>query len=263
MQLPRLLTLAGRRNPSVDSPVFVMGCGRSGTHWLGRILGSHPDILAGIEVKGIFDVATQIALDPSQKQHLFPRLIRRYRRAVRRARPRRYADKSHPTLWFAEMLADEFPKARFVAIQRSPYATVNSMLQHAGVTRWTTMWREWTLPNHFLGITEELAAEYDGLPLAAKHALRWCSHARRVQELEASLGDGMLVVEYEKLHSEPAAQLRSLQAFLNLVRPFPEPPIKRFSLERWRKELSPSDREAIDEVLRRAGNVQYGARVAQ
>ena len=34
-------------------PIFVIGTGRSGTHWIGYILAAHPDIRATIEVSPI------------------------------------------------------------------------------------------------------------------------------------------------------------------------------------------------------------------
>lgn len=123
------------RSPS-SRKVFILGTGRSGTHWLGYILESHPDCVATIETRGIFRRVTRMALDPTLRPRLLPGLLRRYRLRHALAVPSHYVDKSHPNLWLAEALADAFDDALFVGIVRNPYATVASMLRHEGVLEW-------------------------------------------------------------------------------------------------------------------------------
>jgi len=229
--------------------VFVLGCGRSGTHWLGHILASHPDVAATVEKPALFDLVTRMALDPRTRPALFPELVRRYRREHLAVLPRWYADKSHPNLWLAEDLARAFPRARFVAIQRGPHATVASMLVHKGVLSWHRRWREFPVPNRFLGISVEEAPTYDSLPAAVKCALRWRSHAEETARLEGALPERLLLVRYEALIRETWDQLRRLQQFLGLEQPFPTPPVQADSLDRWRTQLTPEQVSQIDAVV--------------
>ncbi len=231
--------------------IFVIGTGRSGTHWLGHILDSHPAISTTFEAEGIFEAVTEMALDPSKKPKLLPSLLHRYETEHARARPRHYADKSHPNLWIAEDLADAFREAVFIGIQRDAYATVASMLRHAGVTAWHDRWREFPLPNAFLGIRVEHAQTYDSLSHAAKCALRWKAHAERMQKMKAVLGRRLLVVSYESLVREPDVSVRSIQAFLGLERSFPAPAPLSESLGKWRLQLSNVD---IDEIRSAVGH---------
>lgn len=226
-----------------------MGCGRSGTHWLGHILDSHPDILATIEKPKIFHRVTALALNPSRKKELLPGLLRLYRKEVRRAHPKRYADKSHPTIWFAEELAEAFPSAMFVGIQRSAYGTIASMIRHTGVTEWTEQWREFPLPNKFLGIDELWSDDYDSLSLAAKHALRWKAHKDRLISLKATLGSRMHLLDYEQMQKDINTRLSELVEFLQLNEPFPIPEVKTESLTKWRQHLSEQDIEEINSLL--------------
>lgn len=230
--------------------IFVLGTGRSGTHWLGYILGAHPDIHATIEKPPIFPWVTRMALDPSTRAALMPKLLRRYDQEHVLVAPRHYADKSHPTIWIAEDLAAAFPTARFIGIVRDPYGTVASMLRHEGVMRWIHRWREFPVPNRFLGITEAVAPTYESMHIAGRCALRWRAHHERMTELRPRLGDRMLVLSYEALQTETASELDRIARFLDLGTPIPTPEIKRQSLDQWRDQLDAESLAAIDDVCR-------------
>jgi len=112
----------------VSKKIFIIGTGRSGTHWVARTLAEHREIRATIEVKSAFDWVTRMALDPATRKRLFPRLVRYYRYQHFISVPCHYMDKSHPNIWLADQLAETFSDAVFIGMQRNPYATVASML---------------------------------------------------------------------------------------------------------------------------------------
>lgn len=238
----------------LNGPVFVMGCGRSGTHWLGRILDSHPDITTSFEEAGTFDLVTRLVLRPSESSRTLPRLIKNYYRHTRSVAPKLYADKSHPTMWMAEELHRVFPNALFLGIERNPYATVASMIRHAGVTRWTVDWRKYEIPNRFLGISDDIAPRYDSLSLVEKHALRWTSHARRMRELRSSLDARMHLVVYESLHIDIDHELDKLQHFLGVSTPFPVPTTRSNSLDKWKEELREHEVQSIRDIVKAEGH---------
>lgn len=229
---------------SPTRPVFVIGTGRSGTHWLGYSLGSHPEIFATIEAKPMFSLATRMALNPNLEGRLFKRLVMTYHWQLLKASPRLYIDKTHPNIWLAEKLKRAFPKALFIGIERNPYATVASMMKHAGVSAWHRRWQEFPIPNRFLGITSEIAETYDSVPFASQCALRWLAHHNRMNELKSALKNDLLVISYELFAHNPVDTVRSLKTFLKLHEPIPVPEVKIESLGKWKAQLS--DAELID-----------------
>lgn len=229
--------------------VFVLGTGRSGTHWIAYVLQAHPQIRATIEKEPMFSWATQMALDPSMKQALFPKLVRRYRWEHFVSAPAHYVDKSHPNMWLAEELATVFEDALFVGIERGVYATVASMLKHKGVLEWHRNWQKFPIPNAFLGITSGMAEYYDKLPLAAKCSFRWKSHRERMRSLKTKLKGRLLVIQYEELIQNTGTNLQKLETFLDLDAPIPIPRINRESLDKWKNQLTDSEIEQIASVL--------------
>ena len=232
--------------------IFILGTGRSGTHWIGHILEAHPDVRATVEQEPMWGWVKRMAVDPSSRPKLYPKLARRYRRQHHLSAPGHYLDKSHPNIWIAERLAASFDDARFVGIIRNPYATVASMLRHMGVQGWHDRWREFPVPNDFLGIAEADVVSYEGLPLATKCAMRWASHRDRMGVLERVLGERLMVVQYEQLMTETRPLLDELAAFLSLTSPLPMPEIREASLDKWKDQLTEAEVEQIQRVVEAA-----------
>lgn len=235
--------------PPRSAKIFVLGTGRSGTHWIGWILEAHPDIHVNVEKPPIFPWVTQMALDPKQRPSLLPKVIRQYMIEHALVAPKQFVDKSHPNLWLARDLAEAFPEARFVGVRRSVYGTVASMLKHEGVMRWIHNWKRFPVPNQFLGIGEDDIATYEDRSLAARCAMRWLSHSRELDALTSALGDKYIVVDYENLQKDTEAELYALSVFLDLKSPLPIPNVKRESLDRWQNDLSKEQIADIETVL--------------
>lgn len=230
-------------------PIFIVGTGRSGTHWLGHILDSHPDLLVSIEQQPMFGWSKSMALDAALIPDLLPKLVQRYQYARAASLPQRYADKSHPNLWFAAELAQQFPGARFVGVSRGAHAVVASMLRHRGVQRSIERWQEFPLPNRFLGISETNRERYAQMNLVQRCTVRWLAHQQQLTHLNRSLGDGFALMSYEALMLDTPDQLAQLQQFLSLEQPFPASRVKASSLDKWRSQLSPTQIAQIDELL--------------
>ena len=231
-QLKHLLGISPTR------PVFVIGTGRSGTHWLGYSLGDHPEVRATVEIQPMFGWSTRMALNSKLERKLFGRLVLAYKWQLLKSAPRLYLDKTHPNIWIAEKLKKAFPKSLFVGIERNPYATVASMMKHKGVSAWHRRWREFPIPNRFLGITAELANTYDSIPLASQCAMRWLAHHDRMKELRSILGNDLIVIPYESFANDTETQIHGLQQFVGLKIPIPIPDVKTDSLHKWKEQLS-------------------------
>jgi hypothetical protein len=230
-------------------PVFVLGTGRSGTHWVAEILEHHPEIHALIEKPPIFHWVTEMAIDPLAEKQLFEPLVRRYRLEAASRRRRRLLDKSHPNIWLAEALAETFPKAQFIGVLRDVFGTVASSLRHKGVRYWAEHWNQYPVPNRFLGITMENLDAYAEMSLAARCAVRWRAHLHRLDELESRLGERMIRLRYHELQTNTHAELDRLQGFLGLKKQIPFPDIKTDSLDRWKQELSQEQVADIRDVV--------------
>jgi hypothetical protein len=226
---------------------FIIGCGRSGTTWLGRVLAASEGFRVTIEQQPIFHLVDRMALDFRERRSLMDHLIRLYEQEIARSIPRTYVDKSHQNIWLAELLLDAFPDARFLGIERSPYGTIASMLRHNGVLAHFQRWQLYPIPNRHIGLASDLVERYDALPLVAKCALRWREHHRRINELRAALGDRLLVVEYERCIRDLHSNVRFLSDFLG--RKIVTPPVAVAPLTKWREILSSQDQHLIDEIV--------------
>ena len=193
----------------------------------------------------MFRWATQMAVDASTEAQLLPKLLRAYRWQLFLSTPRIYLDKSHPNIWLAEHLLQAFPNALFLGIERNPFATVASMLRHGGVSAWHRRWRDFPIPNRFLGITTDLANRYDELTLPQQCAYRWLAHHRRLNELRRTMTDRLCVIQYEHLANETKESMEQLQTFLKLPSPIAEPVVASDSLHKWKRQLT---RNQIDEI---------------
>jgi hypothetical protein len=229
--------------------VFVVGSGRSGTHWAGYTLDAHPRIHTTVEDPKVFSLVTSAALDPARERKNLPRILRFYRRQLRRARPSHYADKSHPNLWLARPLAEAFGgRARFLAVERNPFGVAASSLKHKGVRAWHERWREFPVPNRFLGITHELAARYDELTPVQQFAHRWLSHHNEMQRLLTDLPGRILAIDYDAMIDDYDAGARQVFEFIG-VEPVPvEMEVRSGSRDRWREELSSEEIAQIEEI---------------
>jgi hypothetical protein len=241
--------LKGLSEERSNRPIFVVGSGRSGTHWLGESLVGHPEIRATIEVRPLFHWSRDMAMNPATRSYLLEKLIQAYRRQLRKSAPRHYLDKSHPNLWLAEDLLAAFPDALFLGIERNPFATVASIMKHRKVASWHKLWRQFPVPNQFLGIDEKMAARYDSLPLAAQCALRWVSHHDRMQALQGKLGASLHVIHYESFAANTQREIASLQKFLGLTQPIPIPDVKAESLDKWKSQLTADEVRHISDIV--------------
>jgi hypothetical protein len=229
---------------SVSKKLFVIGTGRSGTHWLGRIFQGHPNVRATIEVNPGFHWSTQMAVDPSTIDRHFTKLVWYYQCQHFLSAPRHYLDKSHPNLWIADRLGDRFEDSLFLGIHRNPYATVASMLNHNGVQEWHRRWDELPVPNQFLGISNEETRYYEDLSLTAKCTMRWISHREKMEEMKSVLGRRLMVVTHEELISNTGVVLDRLQDFVGLNTPLTNPQPDPTTLDKWKVTLN--DRQIIE-----------------
>jgi hypothetical protein len=225
--------------------IFVMGTGRSGTCWLGDLLGTHPSIQSFVEPRPVFDLVTAIAIDPRRKGSLLESVLGEYDRLFDLAQPLHFADKTHPVLWLAEEIAARFDDSRFIAMLRDVEPTVASMLQHRGVRRWCEQWVRYPVPNRFLGITPANLEWYKRASILERCVARWWAHHKEVLRLASILGSRLLVIRYESLVMDTRLNLAKVAEFLGLEEAFPEATAKDESLFKWKDYLTENDIASI------------------
>jgi hypothetical protein len=232
----------------MSNKILIIGTGRSGTHWLGYILGRHPDIRSTIEVSPGFNWVTQMALDPSTRDQYYSKLVWYYRWQHLKSGTKHYLDKSHPNLWIADRLAETFDDALFLGIQRNPYATVASMLNHKGVKKWHKNWRSFPLPNKFLGISEDDISTYNEKSMVEKCAKRWKSHNKRMQKMDIKIGSRMIVINHEDLILNTESTLSRIENFIGLQDKLKVKKIDYTTINKWEDELTSGDIKEINRV---------------
>ena len=227
------------------NPIFIVGNGRSGTNWLGRIIRSHPDITTTIEQWPMIDLSLDIVMVGRTKR--FPELLAAYRQQLAQNNKPRYCDKSHTNLWLAERLLHYFPRAYFLAIERDVIQCVSSMKRHHGINSWSSNWRSYPIPNKFLGIDKD--TQYDLLSDVEKHTLRWISHHKRTRYLLKIMPNHVYYIQYSDLVNNNEGVLQYLSEALNIDNKF-ESKINKKPLTKWQDGLSASDIEQIQNLIR-------------
>jgi hypothetical protein len=238
------------RAMSIDrKKIFVIGTGRSGTCWVGDVLGHHPEVRSYVETRPLFDWVTQAAISTRDEPELLPSIFAEYQRLYEEASPRHFADKSHPCIWFAEKLAKQFPDAYFVGVTRDVEPTVASMLKHSGVRRWCEEWSRYEMPNRFLGITERNLDWYRHATVLERCVARWHAHRKELARLQQVLSPRFILIKYEVLVVDTHATLARLRNFLDLNSEFPTIVPLTSSLTKWEADLAPGDVAAIRSAI--------------
>lgn len=78
--------------------------------------------------------------------------------------------------------------------------------------------------------------------------MRWKGHDERMREVEALLGERILVVDHEGLVRHTEETVAHIRRFIGLQRPLRVARADASTLEKWKRHLSPEQIEEIREV---------------
>jgi hypothetical protein len=229
--------------------IFTLGTGRSGTCWVGRILGQHPEVRSFVEPKPVFDWVTHVAVNSRDEDQYLPKIFMEYERLYEHSTPLHFADKSHPAIWIAERLAERFPNSYFLGVTREVAPTVASMMSHAGVRRWCEEWEKYAIPNRFLGITHDNVLWYRQASIIERCTARWLSHNRELTRLQDRLKERFHLLKYEQLITETDVTISKLRRSLGLEQEFPTISPSSDSLTKWRLQLADEDVSTIESAI--------------
>ena len=180
--------------------IFIGGCGRSGTTWLGDSLSEPQNITLISEKQNIFSRSRLTALNQTLEVEFMPSIIRYYKNKVSIADESNiFVDKSHTNIWFLEELISNIEFSSAILIYRNPYDTVSSMLKHKGVKQPMLEWYKYPIPNRFLGVGHIVStSEYMKMSLISRCVIRWIAHYERLKELESLQSNKIVIVKYEE-----------------------------------------------------------------
>ena len=293
---PHILVVNGRK---VRNPVFILGAPCSGTGLLARALKRSDGFHLTFGQRWVLPVVHAFARNPSlakgkaeaaatvlrdafaQGWQVSPHCCLGCSAACREAGGAegtgpcvgergvsRYGDASPDLLYCAESLVDAFPDARLVQIIRDGRDVVAGMLTDTDALSWfspglVNLDAEFTHP--VLGVeTQADRAEWPGLSVVGKSAMRWRGTVRLMARLRNALSPEQLVtVRYEEMIRQPVTAARTISAFIGAeinqieLRPGREPGWEAGS---WRRLLNPAQAAEVERIageeLRRVG---YGA----
>jgi hypothetical protein len=191
--------------------VFVVGTGRSGTHFTVRLLNGFAhahDPLNGQENPAILKDVARAAM-----HHRMPsRATTDHYRACLDSGEGVFLDQHHPNLFFARHWAEIFEGIVFLYPQRPVHQIVASMLRHRGVMDWYRYARHWRrrfldpvpYPNRFLGLAH--ASDISSIPAHLLCAHRVIAHRRAYEATVARGGADLRSIDFEALVDDPLAE---------------------------------------------------------
>lgn len=192
--------------------VFVVGTGRSGTHFTVRLLNGFEkavDPMGGKENKDVlWDVAD------SAIRHRTPSdvTIQYYKDCIEQA-DGVFLDQHHPNIHFMRQWKEILgPEVVFLFPDRPTYQVVASMMRHKGVMSWyryANGIKNRTItpipfPNRFLGLDKR--SEIKSLPTHMLCARRVIQHRQLFKNAVEDMGGQLRAVNYESLVNDPLAE---------------------------------------------------------
>jgi Sulfotransferase family len=216
--------LAPSPGSACDSPVFVLTSSRSGSTLLRFILDSHPELAcppetlvssscasllrswailedAGSEGKPSADRGQVPAAGIAVVQSAMDQLFGAY---LRRRDKRRWCDKSLDSHMYAELIAQAYPKAKFICLYRHCMDVIASGIEACpwGVSRFGF---------------DPFVAQYPGNNVAAIGAY-WMSCAQTIMKFEEEHPSSCHRIRYEDLVTAPEETAAAMFDFLDLPR---------------------------------------------
>lgn len=191
--------------------IFVVGTGRSGTHFTVRLLNGFAhahDPLSGEENPRIlWDIATAAI-----HNRLPSRVTTDYYRDCLNHHDGVFLDQHHPNLFFARYWAEMFDGIVLLYPRRPVHQVVASMLRHTGVMSWYSYAQNWRqrwlnrvpYPNRFLGIS--CASDISTLPTHLLCAHRVIAHQKAFESAVTQGGADLRSIDYEALVDDPLSE---------------------------------------------------------
>ncbi len=242
--------------------IFVVGTGRSGTHFTTRLLNDFENTYDPLNGKEDPEILQNVA--GAAIHHRLPstRIGKKYQKRLQH-KAGIFLDQHHPNLFFVTHWATLLEGIIFLYPQRPIYQIVASMLRHNGVMYWYQYAKKWRCraikklpyPNQFLGVRR--LADIDALPPHILCAHRVIAHQKTFEHSVPKMNGSLRSIEYEGLIDDPmrefsrifsAAELTKLGKFSLTEQPNPH------SLTKFHDVLTEEQVSEINALERRSNS---------
>jgi hypothetical protein len=254
---------------STKSPVFILGCGRSGTTILGNLLAQHPSVTYLHEARTLWidaypetDIWTEHAIarhgklvltESDQNPRKTRALKKRFALELRRSGRPILVEKLPINNFRLRFIRGMFPDCRFIHIWRNGLEVARSIEAMSIQGRWfrSDQYR-WNLLAEYAQSMPETAhlpalcqSDYE------KGLLEWrVSTEAATSFLKRLPRDNWLEVSYSPLVADPFGTNERLTRFLDLT---PEPAVRDFIQHNVRRRSESRDGAAVTELERLIG----------
>jgi len=195
--------------------IFIVGTGRSGTHFMARLLNGYENVWDPLKGKEKPSILMDIAKAAIHHREPSASTVHYYREVLSQ-NTGVYLDQHHPNLFFVEKWSRLFDGCLFLYPTRPTVQVVASMLRHGGVMGWYRYAENWRrrlidrvpYPNQFLGIASR--SELSCLPVHLLCAHRVLAHQRTFFSTAEKMNASLRSVDYQSLVNDPYAELQNL-----------------------------------------------------
>ena len=218
----------------LDRPIFVIGCGRSGTTLLGKAIGAHPAVAYLNEPRDIWSAAMpqtdiwssqslarggRVAFDRDDwSQQLADSLHERFGKAIAACGAGRLCEKLPINAFRLSLIDRVFPDARYVYIERDGLEVAASIAKIIAAGAWFgacgVKWPRLAALAEADPRTRGLAARCD-TPFR-KGLLEWTLSTSSARRFFAEHPDRRVKVRYEELPAKPDEVSDRIEAGCNL-----------------------------------------------
>jgi CelD/BcsL family acetyltransferase involved in cellulose biosynthesis len=224
----------------LQAPIFIIGCGRSGTTLLGRLLGMHPSVSYLYEPYNLWaavDPATDFTRLYSRGEHhcmldadsVTPAARRRLRRLMSVPAGLTLVEKSPVNALRIGYLEAMVPDTRYVHIVRDGVEVARSIEKMASVTlrmvfrqplnewwgvgdaKWAALERDGRAAGYYPDEVGQLTSD------AQRGAYEWLVSVREVESWRARLASRLVELRYQDLTDDPMGTLQKLMESLGLA----------------------------------------------
>lgn len=187
---------------------FIMGCGRSGTNLIGKVLSENPEVLVRLEDPFTFPLAVDCALG---RMGRLKNLASIYKEVFLNS-SESVVIKDHPVLffwpWLNMLLRESGIKTKYVIVVRDMLDVIASTLKHKGCSSWLTK-----PPSNLNGAILYGEGYYD-LPLHSRAFWRWQNAWNYTR---FSLGyNNVFLISYEQMILQTKDVLTELSNFIEV-----------------------------------------------
>jgi hypothetical protein len=246
----------------IRRPVFILGCPRSGTTYLGSLLAALPNVTYFYEPPSLKHFARLVyegAASPATVRRTYRWGLHALLLAAPGTGPR-VMEKTPTHTWVAEPLLRVFPDASFVVITRDGRDTAVSLAEKPWHRRDGVESGRREPGGYLYGpyapfyVERNRLEEFEGVSDLQRCAWIWRRHQEEVERLRGALPAGVQHhVRYEDLLREPDASIDGLLRFLGEDEPASRAALRQAarvghvsSIGRWQEVCTPAELAVID-----------------